>query len=71
MAEKDPVVEKTEAKKQIRELKGKRDEAITRGASKEVKQFRRGMRTLKRRARVLARAAKAAKAAAASAPAAS
>lgn len=71
MDEKDPVVEKTEIKKHIRALKAKRNDAITREASKEVKQIRRGIRSLKRRSRVLARAAKAAKTAATAAPAAS
>jgi hypothetical protein len=64
MDAKDPVVEKSEVKKHIRALKAKRDEAIERNAHKEAKQSRRGIRTLKRRSRVLARAAKAAKAAA-------
>jgi len=65
MDEKDPVVQKTEAKKHIRALKVKRNDAIAREASQEVKQLRRGIRTLKRRSRALARAAKSAKAAAA------
>jgi len=51
--------QKTEVKKNIRELKAKRDEAISRGAHKEVKHIRRGIRTLKRKSRVLARAIKA------------
>lgn len=71
MDAKDPIVEKSEVKKHIRALKAKRDEAIKRNAYKEAKQPRRGIRTLKRRSRVLARAAKAAKAAAAAAPASS
>ena len=71
MDEKDPVVEKAAAKKHIRALKTKRNDAITRSASQEVKQTRRGIRTLKRRSRVLARAVKAAKAAAAATPTAS
>ncbi len=50
--------EKTEVKKQIRALKAQRDEALARKAYKELKQIRRGIRTLKRRARALARAAK-------------
>jgi hypothetical protein len=64
MDAKDPVVEKSEVKKHIRALKAKRDEAIERNAYKEAKHSRRGIRTLKRRSRVLARAAKAAKGAA-------
>jgi hypothetical protein len=71
MDAKDPVVEKNEVKKHIRALKAKRDEAIERNAYKEAKQSRRGIRTLKRRSRVLARAVKAAKTAAAAAPASS
>lgn len=50
--------EKTEIKKQIRALKAQRDEALARKAYKELKQIRRGIRTLKRRTRALARAAK-------------
>lgn len=50
---------KIDVKKHIRTLKAKRDDALTRDASQEVKQIRRGIRTLKRQARVLARAAKA------------
>lgn len=71
MDAKDPVVEKSEVKKHIRVLKAKRDEAIGRNDYKEAKKSRRGIRTLKRRSRVLARAVKAAKAAAAAAPASS
>jgi hypothetical protein len=52
-------VEKSEVKKHIRALKAKRDEALGRDAYKEARQLRRGIRTLKRRTRVLARAAKA------------
>lgn len=70
MDAKDPVVEKSEVKKRIRALKAKRNEAIGRNAYAEAKQVRRGIRTLKRRSRVLARAVKTAKAAAAAAPAA-
>ena len=70
MDAKDPVVEINEVKKHIGTLKAKRDEALARDAYKETKQARRGIRTLKRRSRVLARAVKAAKAAAAAAPAA-
>jgi hypothetical protein len=71
MDEKDPVAEKIAAKKHIRGLKAKRNDAITREASTEVKQVRRGIRTLKRRSRALARAVKAAKAAAVVTPTAS
>ena len=70
MDAKDPVVEIIEVKKHIGTLKAKRDEAFARDAYQEVKQVRRGIRTLKRRSRVLARAVKAAKAATAAAPAA-
>lgn len=70
MDAKDPVVEKSEVKKRIRALKAKRNEAIERKAYAEAKQVRRGIRTLKRRSRILARTVKAAKAAAAAAPAA-
>jgi hypothetical protein len=62
MAEKN----KTDVKKHIRALKTKRDEALARNADQEVKQIRRGIRTLKRQTRVLARAAKAQAAAKAS-----
>jgi protein-arginine kinase activator protein McsA len=55
---------KIDAKKHIRTLKAKRDEALERNAHQEVKQIRRGIRTLKRQTRVLARAAKAQAAAA-------
>ncbi|MEW6299549.1 MAG: transcription termination factor Rho [Thermodesulfobacteriota bacterium] len=51
--------EKTEVKKRIRALKAQRDDALARKAYKELKQIRRGIRTLKRRTRALARAAKA------------
>jgi protein-arginine kinase activator protein McsA len=50
---------KADVKKHIRALKAKRDEALGRGAYKEAKPIRRGIRTLKRQSRVLARAAKA------------
>jgi protein-arginine kinase activator protein McsA len=62
---------KTDVKKHIRALKAKRDEALSRQATQEVAQIRRGIRTLKRQSRVLARAAKAQAAAAAAAPQAS
>lgn len=61
--------DKSGVKKQIRALKAKRDEAIGRKAAHEVTRIRRGIRTLKRRSRDLARAAKA-QAAAATPPAA-
>jgi len=63
--------DKSGVKKQIRALKAKRDEAIGRKAAHEVTRIRRGIRTLKRRSRDLARAAKApaTKAPAAAAPA--
>jgi len=60
--------EKSEIKKRIRTLKTKRDDALGRQASQEVTNLRRGIRSLKRRSRELARAAKA-QAAAAAAPA--
>jgi protein-arginine kinase activator protein McsA len=63
----DTTKTKTDVKKHIRALKAKRDEAISRQASEEVGQIRRGIRTLKRQSRMLARAAKAQAAAAASA----
>lgn len=50
--------EKTVIKQRIRALKAQRDEALARKAYKELKQIRRGIRTLKRRTRALARAAK-------------
>ncbi|MGH8008733.1 MAG: hypothetical protein ACREQ3_17225 [Candidatus Binatia bacterium] len=61
--------EKSEIKKRIRALKAKRNDALGRKASQEVTNVRRGIRSLKRRSRELARAAKA-QAAAAPAPAA-
>jgi len=48
--------EKTEVKQRIRMLKTRRDEALARKAYEEVARIRRGIRTLKRRTRVLARA---------------
>jgi hypothetical protein len=68
MDAKDPGVEKNEVKKHIRVLKAKRDEAIKCNDYKDAKQSRRGIRALKRRSRVLARAVKAAQAAAAATP---
>lgn len=64
--------EKSEIKKRIRALKAKRNEAITKHASQDVANIRRGIRTLKRKSRVLGRTVKAQAAAAtpASAPAA-
>lgn len=60
--------QKTAVKKHIRALKAKRDQALGRQAYDEVKQLRHGIRTLKRKSRVLAREIKAQ---AAAAPAAS
>ncbi len=69
-----PKEEQVELKKRIRMLKAKRDEAIGQKDSKKVSSLRHGIRTLKRRTRVVAQAVKAeaaaAKAAAAAAPAA-
>ena len=67
----DTTKTKTDVKKHIRALKAKRDEAISRQASEEVAQIRRGIRTLKRQSRMLARTAKAQAAAAAAQKAAS
>jgi len=67
MAEKPLTEEKAELKKRIRALKARRDEAISRQASKETASLRRGIRALKKRTRVVAQAAKA-QAAAAAAP---
>jgi hypothetical protein len=52
--------EKSEIKARIRALKGKRDEAIAQKDALQVASLRRGIRSLKRRTRVLARALKAA-----------
>ena len=68
MEHKTPTEEKAELKKRIRALKARRDEAISRKASKEVSSLRRGIRALKKRTRVIAQAAKAQAAAAAAAP---
>ena len=57
--------EKSEVKKRIRALKAKRDEALSRKAYREVANIRRGIRTLKRKTRALARTVKAATPAAA------
>ena len=51
--------EKAEIKEHIAAMKVKRDDAIARQAHDELKQIRRGIRTLKRRIRALAKAAKA------------
>ena len=67
----DTTKTKTDVKKHIRALKAKRDEAISRQAAEEVGQIRRGIRTLKRQSRMLARAAKAQAVAAAAQKAAS
>ncbi len=67
----DTTKTETDVKKHIRALKAKRDEAISRQASEEVAQIRRGIRTLKRQSRMLARVAKAQAAVAAAQKAAS
>ena len=64
-----PKEEQAELKKRIRMLKAKRDEAIGQKDSKKVSSLRRGIHSLKRRTRVVARAVKT-EAAAAAAPAA-
>jgi hypothetical protein len=51
--------EKVEIKKRLRALKAKRDEALARKAAQEVASLRRGIRSLKRRTRELARVSKA------------
>jgi hypothetical protein len=58
LEQKTASAEKTELKQRIRALKAKRDEALGRQAYQEVAQIRRGIRTLKRRTRALARTAK-------------
>jgi len=67
-----PKEEQAELKKRIRMLKAKRDEAIGQKDAKKVSSLRHGIRTLKRRTRVVSQAVKteaaAAKAAAAAAP---
>jgi len=50
--------ERIEMKVRINAFKAKRDEAMARKASKEVAHLRRGIRSLKRRSRALARAGK-------------
>jgi hypothetical protein len=55
--------EKVEIKKRLRLLKAKRDEVLARKAATELAHLRRGIRSLKRRSRELARAGKAAAAA--------
>src|SRR5713101_7875072 len=50
--------EKAHIKTHIRALQARRDEAMGRKASQEVAHLRRGIRTLKRRIRALARTAK-------------
>lgn len=60
-----PKEEQAELKKRIRMLKAKRDEAIAQKDSKKVSSLRHGIRTLKRRTRVVARSVKAEAAAAA------
>jgi hypothetical protein len=59
MENKTPTEEKAELKKRIRALKARRNDAISRKASKEVGSLRRGIRALKRKTRVVAQAAKA------------
>jgi hypothetical protein len=68
MADKTPTEERAELKKRIRALKVRRDDAISRKASKETASLRRGIRALKKRTRVIAQAVKAQAAAAAAAP---
>jgi hypothetical protein len=63
-----PKEEQAELKKCIRMLKAKRDEAIGQKDSKKVSSLRRGIRSLKRRTRVVARAVKTEAAAAKAAP---
>ena len=67
-----PKEEQAELKKRIRMLKARRDEAIAQKDSKKVSSLRHGIRTLKRRTRVVAKSVKAeaaaAKAAAEAAP---
>ncbi len=58
LEQKTASAEKSTVKTNIRALKAKRDEALTRHASQEVKQLRRGIRTLKRRTRALAHTVK-------------
>ncbi len=60
--------EKTEVKQHIRMLKARRDEALARKAYEKVAGIRRGIRTLKRRTRALARTGRTQAAAAAPAP---
>ncbi len=52
------MAEKTEIKQHIAAMKVKRDDAIARQAHDELKQIRRGIRTLKRQIRALAKTAK-------------
>lgn len=59
LEQKTTSAEKTDLKKRIRALKARRDEALSRKAYQEVAQIRRGIRTLKRRTRELARTVKA------------
>ena len=73
MAEKEqrvPKEEQAELKKRIRMLKAKRDEALGQKDSKKVSSLRHGIRSLKRRTRVVAKAVKTAAAAEAAAAAA-
>ncbi len=73
MAEKEqraPKEEQAELKKRIRMLKAKRDEAIAQKDAKKVSSLRHGIRSIKRRTRVVAKSVKAEAAAAAAAAAA-
>ena len=73
MAEKEqrvPKEEQAELKKRIRALKAKRDEAIGAKDSKKTSSLRHGIRSIKRRTRVVAKAVKAEAAAATAAAAA-
>ena len=73
MAEKEqraPKEEQAELKKRIRMLKTKRDESIAQKDAKKVSSLRHGIRSIKRRTRVVAKSVKAEAAAAAAAAAA-
>jgi hypothetical protein len=63
-AQRAPKEEQTELKKRIRKLRVMRDEAIGQKDAKKVSSLRHGIRTLKRRTRVVAKAVKAEAAAA-------
>ena len=73
MAEKEqrvPKEEQAELKKRIHALKAKRDEAIGQKDAKKISSLRHGIRSLKQRTRVVAKAVKAEVAAATAAAAA-